>query len=112
MNWINLTEESQLSELIEKSNTTPQAIYKHSTRCSISSVVLQRLKSSKNDQHLDIYYLDLFQYRSLSNKVSEVFNEHHESPQILLIKDGKCIYAESHMSITPKDLINEAALAA
>src|SRR6187549_3705319 len=109
MNWINLTEENQLNELIEKSNDTPQAIYKHSTRCSVSSVVLQRLKSSKDDKPLNIYYLDLFQYRSLSNKVAEVFSEHHESPQILLIKNGKCIYAESHMSISPKDLINEAA---
>ena len=112
MNWINLTEEHQLTELIEKSAATPQAIYKHSTRCSVSSVVLQRMKSSKDINSLNVYYLDIFQYRPLSNKIAEVFDEHHESPQILLIKNGKCVYTESHMSITPKDLIDEASFAA
>jgi bacillithiol system protein YtxJ len=108
MNWINLTDENQLQELIVHSNTNPQAIFKHSTRCNISSVALQRLKGSKENTSVDIYYLDLLQYRSLSNKVAEVFNEHHESPQILVIKNGECVYTESHLGITAKELIEQA----
>jgi bacillithiol system protein YtxJ len=108
LNWINLTEENQLQYLIVQSNTTPQIIFKHSTRCNISSVALQRLKTNSNDSTPGIYYLDLIKYRSLSNKIAEVFGEHHESPQVLLIKNGECIYAESHLGITMKELIEQA----
>jgi bacillithiol system protein YtxJ len=111
MNWINLTDENQLQELIEHSHTKSQVIFKHSTRCNISSVALQRLKGSKENTVFDIFYLDLLQYRSLSNKVAEVFNEHHESPQVLVIKNGECIYAESHLGITVKELIEQTIAA-
>ena len=107
MNWINLTEENQLNELILQSNTNPQAIFKHSTRCNVSSVALQRLKASKEKAAVDIYYLDLLKYRTLSDKVAEIFKEHHESPQLLLIKNGECVYTESHLGITMKDLLQQ-----
>jgi bacillithiol system protein YtxJ len=108
MNWINLTDENQLQELIVHSNTHPQVIFKHSTRCNISSVALQRLKGSKDSTPVNLYYLDLLQFRSLSNKIAEVFKEHHESPQILIIKNGECVYTESHLGITAKELIEQA----
>ena len=109
MNWINLTEEDQLQHLIAQSNTSPQVIFKHSTRCNISSVVLNRLKAAKEKAGFDIYYLDLLAHRSLSNKIATVFNEHHESPQVLLIKNGECVYAESHMGITISDLAEQVS---
>lgn len=107
MNWINLTEENQLQELIVQSNINPQAIFKHSTRCNVSSIALQRLKGSKEKAAVDMYYLDLLKYRSLSDKVTEVFKEHHQSPQVLLIKNGECVYTESHLGITMKDLVEQ-----
>jgi bacillithiol system protein YtxJ len=111
MNWINLTAENQLQTLIAQSDTSPQIIFKHSTRCSVSSVALQRLKGSKDNAILDIYYLDLLQYRSLSDKVAEIFKEHHESPQVLIIKNGECVYSESHLGITVKELIEQTTAA-
>ena len=111
MNWINMTEENQLNELIVHSQTNPQVIFKHSTRCSISSVALRRLKGSNENTTINIYYLDLLQYRSLSNKVAEVFKEHHESPQILVIKNGECVYTESHLGITVKELLQQTIAA-
>jgi bacillithiol system protein YtxJ len=111
MNWINLTAENQLQTLIAQSDTSPQIIFKHSTRCSVSSVALQRLKGSKDNAVIDIYYLDLLQYRSLSDKVAEIFKEHHESPQVLIIKNGECVYSESHLGITVKELIEQTTAA-
>lgn len=111
MNWINLTAEDQLQELIVESNTTPQIIFKHSTRCSVSSVALQRLKGSKDKAIIDIYYLDLLSYRSLSDKISAIFKEHHESPQVLVIKNGECVYAESHLGINVTELIEQTTAA-
>ena len=111
MQWIHLTDEEQLKQLISKSGTKPQVIFKHSTRCSISSVAFQRLQKALQPEGLEFYYLDLLAHRPLSNKVSEVFKVHHESPQVLVIRDGKCIYDESHLAISMTDIVEGAKVA-
>jgi bacillithiol system protein YtxJ len=108
MKWIYLTDEGQLAEIISRSQAKPQVIFKHSTRCSISAVALQRMQKAQQPEGLDFYFLDLLAHRSLSSKVAEVFGVHHESPQVLLIKDGKCIFDESHLGISMNDLVAEA----
>jgi bacillithiol system protein YtxJ len=105
MEWIPLTDEAQLQEIISKSGTRPQVIFKHSTRCSISSVAMQRLKRGQLPDELEFYYLDLITYRKLSNKVAEQFDVPHESPQILIIRNGACVYDESHMGISVDDIV-------
>ncbi len=99
MNWISLTSEEQLSQLKEKSVTVPQVIFKHSTRCSISSMVLDRLERSTPPAAADFHFLDLIAHRNISNKIAEIFDVSHESPQVLIIKNGECVYDESHMGI-------------
>lgn len=111
MQWIHLSDEEQLRQLISKSTSTPQVIFKHSTRCSISSVAFQRLQKAQQPSGIDFYYLDLLAHRPLSNKVSETFKVHHESPQILVIRDGKCIYDESHLAISMVDIVESAKVA-
>ena len=106
MKWIHLTDEGQLNEIIIKSQHRPQVIFKHSTRCSISSVALQRLQKAQQPEGLDFYFLDLLAHRSLSNKVVEVFAVHHESPQVLVIKQGKCVFDESHLGISMTDIVS------
>jgi bacillithiol system protein YtxJ len=106
MNWINLAEEGQLNEIITRSQTKPQVIFKHSTRCSISAVALQRLQKAKQPETLDFYFLDLLAHRPLSNKVAETFGVPHESPQVLVIKDGECIFDESHLGISMNDIVD------
>ncbi|MBL0146225.1 MAG: bacillithiol system redox-active protein YtxJ [Chitinophagaceae bacterium] len=108
MNWINLVREDQLTQIIELSATQPQIIFKHSTRCSISDVAKNRLEKSTVPQGIDFYYLDLLNYRNISNKIAEVFSVYHESPQILLIKNGQCVYDESHGGIRMEDILQVA----
>ena len=107
MNWTALTDEAQIAQIIEESNTQPVVIFKHSTRCSISSMAKNRLDREEAPQGSKFYYLDLISYRDLSNKVAEVFHVHHESPQVLLIKNGECVYDESHNGITIQELAEE-----
>jgi len=110
MNWINIESESDLEKAIEVSfqDNLGVAIFKHSTRCSISTVAKSRLSSFWNfKEELPIYCLDLISFRNLSDLIAEKFNVQHESPQILIIKDGKCIYHSSHMSISVKSLHEE-----
>ena len=109
MNWIQLTDEEQLNEIVSKSENKPQVIFKHSTRCSISAVALQRLQKAKQPDGIEFYFLDLLDHRPLSNKVAEFFKVHHESPQVLVIKDGKCVFNESHLGISMNDIVAEAA---
>jgi bacillithiol system protein YtxJ len=111
MHWIHLTDEEQLKNIITKSQEKPQVIFKHSTRCSISSVALQRLQRSEQPSDLDFYFLDLINYRSLSNRIAEVFKVPHESPQVLIIKDGHCIYDESHMGIAMDEIVENTKVA-
>ena len=108
MHWIHLTDEEQLKQIISNSQNRPQVIFKHSTRCSISSVALQRLQKIDQPSDIDFYFLDLISYRVLSNKISEVFRVSHESPQVLVIKDGSCIYDESHLGISMNEIIESA----
>jgi bacillithiol system protein YtxJ len=108
MNWINLTNEEQLHQIKANSNQKPQVIFKHSTRCSISSVAKNRLERSSQPDEIDFYFLDLIKFRAISNKISEDFKVYHESPQILVIKNGECIYDESHSGIDMQEIIEQA----
>lgn len=109
MDWIQLHDPSQLEELKKKSFLVPQVIFKHSTRCSISSMAKSRLERANNPGGIDFYYLDLIRNRSLSNRVAEEFGVWHESPQILLIVDGECRFDESHNGISMDNIITSIA---
>lgn len=107
MHWIHLTDDEQLKNIICRSQEKPQVIFKHSTRCSISSVALKRLQQVQAPVNADFYFLDLVAYRTVSNQVSSKFNVDHASPQVLVIKDGECVYDESHLSISMDEIIEQ-----
>lgn len=109
MNWIPLTEEAQLDNIITESKTQPVVIFKHSTTCSISAMAKGRMDREEAPDGVKFYYLDLLRYRPISNKIAEVFHVHHESPQLLLIKDGECTYDESHNGISMAELEEQLA---
>jgi bacillithiol system protein YtxJ len=104
--WIALNNLVQLENIIEKSNTKTQVVFKHSTRCGISSMVMSQFIDAytltKDD--LDLYYLDLLNYRELSDEVGYKFQVMHESPQILVVKNGIVVAHASHGSINGVNL--------
>jgi bacillithiol system protein YtxJ len=108
MHWIHLTDEEQLKQIITKSQERPQVIFKHSTRCSISAVALQRLQKVSQPMDIDFYFLDLLAYRSVSNRIVDVFHVPHESPQVLVVRDGECVFEESHLGISMHDIVEHA----
>lgn len=109
--WIDLTDEAQLDAIREQSKTSPVVIFKHSTRCNISSMAKGRLEREQAPEGIDFYYLDLIRYRSISNKIAEVFSVYHESPQVLVIANGECIYDESHSGISMAEIAGNLSLA-
>jgi bacillithiol system protein YtxJ len=108
MKWIELTSEDQLEHIIKRSAHTPQVIFKHSVRCGISAVAKHRLEKKPVPDSVDFYFLNVIVYRSLSNKIAKELGVPHETPQILLIRDGQCVYTESHWAIN----MDEIAMAA
>ena len=99
MDWTPITSLEQIDTIKERSKIIPQLIFKHSTRCSISSMVKNRLEKSNPPENVEFYCLDLISYRTVSSKIAEIFNIYHESPQVLLIKNSECMYEESHNAI-------------
>ncbi len=110
MNWKNLSDAEGLEEIKRKSAHTPQVIFKHSTRCSISSMAKSRLERIAPPKEIDFNFLDLISHRDISAKVADEFNVEHESPQILLIKNGECVYDESHTGISMDEIIEQAGI--
>jgi bacillithiol system protein YtxJ len=101
MNWNKITSDTQLDEIKQESVKQPVLIFKHSTSCSISAMALSRMERNWSDQlGVKPYYLDLLANRPISNKIENVFGIEHESPQVLLIRNGECIYDASHMAIS------------
>jgi len=105
MNWKQLTSAEGLALLTKQSEVTPQIIFKHSTRCSISVMAKGRLEREAEPSRGVFHYLDLLQHRDISSSVSDAFQVHHESPQVLIIWKGECIYDESHNAIDMSDIV-------
>jgi bacillithiol system protein YtxJ len=110
INWLVLNSEHQLADIVKASHERAQVIFKHSTRCSISGVAKNRLDKQEQPATIDFHYLDLIAFRPISQAIAEQFQVHHESPQVLLIKNGACVYDESHMSISMDEILEQAAL--
>jgi len=104
--WIPLTSLEQLEELVQKSTTRTQMIFKHSTTCGISRMVLNMFGKDFdfNENRVDIYYLDLHSYREVSNETARRFQVLHQSPQLLIIKKGVVVAHDSHGAITEMNL--------
>ncbi len=103
-NWIDLTDTSQIDEI--KASEGYSLIFKHSTRCSIS---LMAKRSFERDwevipAEVNFYFLDLINHRDISAYIAETFQVHHESPQLLLIKNGDCILDASHSDISADEV--------
>jgi len=91
--------EPMIEEIRTHSFQRPQVIFKHSTRCGTSGMVKNRLEKATEPGKAEFYFLDVIRSRSLSDQVAATFHVRHESPQILVIRQGICIYHESHFGI-------------
>ncbi len=111
MDWINLVSDQQLQEIKNKSNQKPQVIFKHSFRCSLSGMAKNRLDKAATPEGMDFYFLDLIKHRDISHKISQEFKVYHESPQVLIIKNGESVYNESHTAINMQEIVAHASAA-
>lgn len=107
IDWKPLTSMAQLDAIVQLSATKPVAIFKHSTRCGISRMALSRLEKEFDQEgtNVTMFFLDLLSYRDISNEIAHRFKVYHESPQLIVIQNGKAVYHASHSHISAKDLV-------
>jgi bacillithiol system protein YtxJ len=106
LSWTPLISLEEINTIKEISINQSILIFKHSTRCGISRMIIKQFESLFNEENkqLKVYYLDLLNFREVSSKLSEVFQVIHQSPQLLVIKNGISVYNESHYEITKVNL--------
>ena len=104
MQWKNITSLTQVQEIQQQPGYS--LIFKHSTRCSVSMMAKRRFEMDWEIIPADtsLYFLDLISFRDVSAQIAETFQVHHESPQILVIKDGNCILDASHSDISADEV--------
>ena len=104
--WIRLEREEQLDEIVDISGNKLVAIFKHSTRCGISSMALRQFERTMeaDPEKVQLYYLDLLANRSLSDEVAARFQVWHQSPQLILLRDGVTVHHASHHNIRASSL--------
>jgi bacillithiol system protein YtxJ len=109
MQWTNITELNQIDTI--KKATGYSVIFKHSTRCSVSLMAKRGFESDWDviPENTALYFLDLIAHRDISAHIAEIFQVHHESPQVLLIKDGECVLDSSHSDISAEEIAENIA---
>jgi bacillithiol system protein YtxJ len=105
MHWNELKSTDQLELIATQSETQPVLIFKHSTRCSISRFALKQFEFEFDLQDvIEPYYLDLLNYREVSNEIADMYKVHHQSPQVIVLKNREVIYHVSHEGIAVSEL--------
>ena len=106
LSWTPLISVEEINTIKEISKNQSILIFKHSKRCGISRMIIKQFESLFNEENkqLKVYYLDLLNFREVSSKLSEVFQVIHQSPQLLVIKNGISVYNESHYEIIKVNL--------
>jgi len=106
LRWNSLHSIEEFNALLRRSHEVPCLIFKHSTRCNISAIAKYRLEDDWDfpETTLEAYYLDLLAFRPISAHIADALQVHHESPQVLLVVDGECVYDASHLDISVAEL--------
>ena len=99
--WIALESLDQLNQVVKTTHEKPVLLFKHSTRCGVSSMALNSFENlwSASDTLCDLYYLDLLKHRGVSNEIAIITGVQHQSPQVIVLKGDEIIYDASHSSI-------------
>jgi len=99
--WKHITSPEELETAWAGSHGKPAVFFKHSTRCSISSMALRSFQSDWNlgEMRFDLYFIDLIAHRDVSNALAEKSAVVHQSPQVIVANGEKSIYNASHEQI-------------
>lgn len=105
LDWEEIKTVEALQQAVDHTDELPAVFFKHSTRCSISSMALNRFEKEWNDENkASLYFIDLIAHRDVSNKLSELADVHHQSPQVIVVNKGKTVHHASHNGIDAEQI--------
>ncbi len=107
--WNKITTEQEVKDIVEKSKHKTQIIFKDSVTCGISAYAKSRIVDGYDeiDGKADFNYLDLLAYRPVSNFIAEHLGVYHQSPQIIILKNGEVVHTVTHHAITAEGIADE-----
>jgi bacillithiol system protein YtxJ len=108
INWTSITDETQWNTALALSEHQAVVVFKHSTRCSVSSMALRMFERDWNldESQVKPFFLDLIAHRQISNLIAQQTRVEHESPQLIVLKGGKALYSASHQDISAQNVKN------
>lgn len=104
LNWNQLESVAQLEEFFSAQDGVIRVFFKHSTRCSISSMALNSFESNWEGEEENLYFVDLLRFREVSNALAEQAKVIHQSPQAIVVRNGEVLYDASHSGIDAKTI--------
>ncbi len=108
--WVEITSTDAIERIIHRSNRKPQFIFKHSTRCPVSSQAYSEVSSVTDAicDDVEINYVDVISYRAVSREIAKLLDIEHESPQIILVENNKVVWNASHFDIEAEAILEKA----
>ncbi len=108
-NWNVLTEEEELQGVMEASHNRLQLVYKHSFTCGICHMTLENIEDSFDEleEQADMHFVDVKNARPVSNLLADKLDVRHESPQVIIIREGKAVWDESHHAIKGEEILKQ-----
>jgi bacillithiol system protein YtxJ len=105
LNWINITTVEELKQAIAETENVDAIFFKHSSRCSISSMALNSFENQwEQDEKCELYFIDLIAHRDVSSAIGELTGVEHQSPQVIVIKNNEAVYTASHNGISAREI--------
>ncbi|MBN31995.1 MAG: bacillithiol system redox-active protein YtxJ [Crocinitomicaceae bacterium] len=106
MKWNTLESMKDWTAALEASDEQPVVVFKHSNRCNISRMALKLTEQRwELPACVKPFLLDLLNHRTVSNAISQDLETEHQSPQLLLVRNGKTVHCANHSNIDPVDLL-------
>jgi bacillithiol system protein YtxJ len=106
LNWYTIRSANQLTELDRLSKNKLMVIFKHSTSCPISKMAFKRFQKEADfdTEQVDLFYVGVIDDREVSNAIASHYGVMHQSPQLIIIKEGDVIHHASHSAIVPSSV--------
>lgn len=99
-----VTEVSEIDPLLEASKDRPVFLFKHSLACGISQAAFEEYRRFAGGGGAIFSLVEIQRAREVSRRVVEVTGVRHQSPQAILLVDGRPVWHASHWSINETSL--------
>ena len=93
--FFRIDDRAALDGLLADSKQKPVIVFKHSTACSISSRAYREMEKVEGQVNI----LEVQSAREISRELANLTGVRHETPQVIVLRDGKAVWNASHFDV-------------